>query len=458
YNSAIEVVKNISDYFGRQPKIPNWVYDGIILGIQGGNEIVEKKISIALEADIPVNAVWCQDWQGIRMTSLGQQLFWNWIYDKKLYPDLPKFIKNLHKQNIKFLGYICALLNIEGDQYKEAEKNGYLLKDKSGTPITIRSSDFLVGIVDFSNRDATQWFKNIIKNEMIKIGLDGWMTDYGEYCVTNASIELDLEGANFHNYYPVLYAKSVYEVLKETNTLSELFVFHRTGYNESIPYMMSYWAGDQLVNWDKELGLPSVIPCGLSIGLGGVGNYHFDIGGFTTYREFKREKETFIRWVELGAFSLIMRTHEGNMPSKNWQFDSDEETLHHLSKMVKIHVILKPYIKSLEEEYQELGIPPMRPCFLHYEQDQTLNNLKFQYLFGRDLLVAPVIKPDKQTWKVYLPEDDWIHIWTEKEYKSGWLEIESPLGEPPVFYRKESLFRNIFRSVFHLHYSYSNPE
>ena len=108
---------------------------------------------------------------------------------------------------------------------------------------------------------------------------------------------------------------------------------------------------------------------------------------------------------------------------------------------------LKPYLKILSEEYQENGIPPMRPIFLHYENDSELYNLKYQYLFGRDLLVAPVYKPSQKTWRLYLPEDDWIDVWDAKEYKKGWIEIEAPIGKPPVFYRKDSNFAEIFNNL-----------
>jgi alpha-glucosidase len=155
----------------------------------------------------------------------------------------------------------------------------------------------------------------------------------------------------------------------------------------------------------------------------------------------------FLRGAEMAAFSMIMRTHEGNRPQNNWQFDGDQETLSHLAKIVDIHVHLKPYLKELSKEYQETGISPIRACYLHYENDPELNNLKYQYLLGRDLLVAPVIKPQIIVWKVYLPEDQWIHIWSDKEYGKGWHEIEASIGNPPAFYRKESKYTNLFETI-----------
>ncbi|MFX0069477.1 MAG: alpha-glucosidase [Candidatus Hermodarchaeota archaeon] len=451
-DNALTVVSRLSDYFGRQPSMPEWIYDGLILGIQGGSEVVDHKIKNALDAGIKVNAVWCQDWQGIRMTSFGQQLFWNWEYEKERYPNLPDYIKSLNKKNIKFLAYLNQFLPTDAPLYTEASKKGYCVKDKEGEDLIIYTTDFPTCILDVSNPEAFEWFKTIIKKNLINIGISGWMLDYGEYLPvdTNTKIHSDMSVEEYHNYYPVEFAKVVYQLLKDVQKLNEIFVFNRSGFSHASKYMMCYFSGDQLEDWNEINGIPTVIPCGISIGLCGIGYYCFDIGGYTTYGPYKRTKEMFQRGAEMAAFSMVMRTHEGNRPNDNWQFDSDEETLTHLAKMVRVHVHLKPYLKMLSKEYQETGISPMRACYLHYEDDPELRNLKFQYLFGRDLLVAPVIKSQSLKWKVYLPDDYWIHIWSGKEYGKGWDEVEAPLGKPPVFYRKNSEFSDLFEKVRNL--------
>ena len=106
----------------------------------------------------------------------------------------------------------------------------------------------------------------------------------------------------------------------------------------------------------------------------------------------KRTKELFQRWTDFAIFTPIMRTHEGNRPGDNWQFDSDEETISHFTWATLIHAKLKAYIRDLLQENAARGIPLMRPLFLHYEEDENTYDLKYQYLFGRDLLVAPVIR------------------------------------------------------------------
>ena len=450
FESAISVVNHLSDYFGRQPPMPDWVYDGLIMGIQGGNEIVEAKINKATDAGIKVIGAWCQDWQGIRMTSFGQQLFWNWEYEKKRYPHLPEFIKSLNKRNIKFLGYMNQFLPIDAPLYLEASKKGYCVKNKEGKDLIIYTTDFPTCILDVSNPEAFEWFKSIIKRNLLDIGLSGWMHDYGEYLPVNAdtiihTTEITVE--EYHNHYPVEFAKIVHEVLKEEKKIHDIFVFNRSGFSYASKYMMCYFSGDQLEDWNEFNGIPTVIPCGISVGLCGIGYYCYDIGGYTTYGPYKRTKEMFLRGAEMAAFSMVMRTHEGNRPQNNWQFDGDEETLSHLAKMVKIHVHLKPYLKELSKEYQETGISPIRACYLHYEDDLELHKIKYQFLFGRDLLVAPVVKPQTSIWNVYLPNDKWVHVWSEKEYSKGWITIDSPIGQPPVFYKEDSKFIDLFKEL-----------
>lgn len=447
HDTALETISDLSEYLGRQPELPDWVYNGVWLGIQGGKEIVNKKIEKCLKKEVKVAGVWCQDWQGIRMLGPSKRLFWNWKYDEDLYPDLPSYIQHLNEKGIKFLGYINSMLSKDGEQYKEALKKGYCVKNQEGMDYNIKTDTGEKGLLDLSNPDTIKWLKSIIKENMIKIGLSGWMADYGEYLPTDAFLHSGENAELFHNKYPVIFAKTNLDAIREAGKLNEIVFFTRAGYSKISRYTTMVWAGDQLVNWSKEDGLASVIPAGISLGICGIGYFHFDIGGFHTFNHIKRDKEIFMRWTELATFTMTMRTHEGVRPHDNWQFDSDDECLQHFAKMSRIHVYLKPYLKHLSNEYQKKGIPPIRACYLHYENDPTLHQLKYQYLFGKDLLIAPVIKPGQNKWKVYFPNDTWVHIWSKKEYKKGWNEVKAPIGQPPIFYRKGTKFLELFNQI-----------
>ena len=133
----------------------------------------------------------------------------------------------------------------------------------------------------------------------------------------------------------------------------------------------------------------------------------------------KRSKELLLRWCDFSAFTPMMRTHEGNRPGDNWQFDGDAETIAHFARMTTVFTTLKPYLKEAVALNAKSGLPVMRPLFLHYEDDAQTYTLKYQYLLGRDILVAPVHEEGRSDWTLYLPEDNWVHAWTGEAFRGG---------------------------------------
>ena len=157
------------------------------------------------------------------------------------------------------------------------------------------------------------------------------------------------------------------------------------------------------MDWSLDDGLASVIPAALSLGLSGYGLHHFDVGGYTSLFGIGRSEELLLRYAEFAAFTPMMRTHEGNRPSANWQYYSSERTMHAFARHTQIFHLLSNYTRALVKENNELGIPTQRPLFMHYEEDSNSYTIQYQYMYGEDLLVAPVYSEGKNTWEVYLP-------------------------------------------------------
>ncbi|TFH30075.1 MAG: alpha-glucosidase, partial [Promethearchaeota archaeon] len=223
---------------------------------------------------------------------------------------------------------------------------------------------------DLTNPACFEWVKSIIKEKLTqKAGLSGWMSDYGEYLPLDAALHSEEDPAKIHNIYPVLFAKANYEAIQELGLENEVTFFSRAGFTGTSKYSPLIWAGDQVVSWDRQNGIGSVIPAALSLGMCGIGYHHSDIGGFINLKRVTRSKELLLRWTELCAFSILMRSHEGLQPEENWQLDSDEETLTHLARMTQIHVILKPYLQHCAQEYQKSGIPVIRAPVLYFSKD-----------------------------------------------------------------------------------------
>lgn len=202
-------------------------------------------------------------------------------------------------------------------------------------------------------------------------------------------------------------------------------------------YSTMMWNGDNHVDFSMDNGLPSVIPAMLSLTCSGFGLSHSDIGGYTTFGKLARSPELYMRWCELAAFSPIMRSHEGNNPDLNAQFDANEQVLKHQTKMSKIHAALKPYIKQAVKENAEKGIGVVRPLFFYYDEELAYKE-SYEYMLGRDILVAPVIRPGATAREVYLPNDEWVQFGTGTRYGGGEMFVFAPLGEPAVFYRRNA--------------------
>ena len=443
-NNTRDLAAELCRLVGISPRIPDWVNDGAILAIQGGTEVLRKKYAEAKAAGIKVAALWAQDWCGHVVTSFGYQVYWNWAADEELYKGLKEFIQELRKDGVRFLGYINTFLKEGAPQYLEAKENGFLVRHKDGSVYHIKSTTFDAGIVDLTNPSAYEWYKNIIKNNMIAYGLSGWMADFGEYLPTD-SVVYGGDPRRLHNRWPSLWAKCCREAIEEMGKGDEIFFFNRAAYGHTLKYTNSMWNGDQHVDYSDEHGLGSVIPASLSLSCSGCGLVHSDIGGYTTVMFMRRDAELLRRWSEMNIFTPVYRTHEGNRPKDNVQFDAPE-VIEEFATNSALFAALKPYRLHVNEEYYEKALPTTRPLFFHFAEDEAYVNQR-EFLFGRDVLVSPVLRPGEAQHDVYLPKETWVQFFTGKEYEGGHYKVESPLGLPIAFYRKSSEFKPLFESL-----------
>lgn len=446
--SYLDIVKDFTDYTGHIPMLPEYLLDGVVLGVQGGINTVKGYLEKAEAHDVKVAGLWCQDWAGLKYTTFGKRLFWNWVLNEDFYPDLVNEIKEFHKKGVQFLAYICPFLLENQSLYNEAKENNYLVLNQKRETYLIDFGEFDCGAVDLTNPKAFDWYKGVIKKNILDVGITGWMADFGEYLPIDAVVFNGVDGKVIHNEWPVLWAKCNYEAVKEAGKLGEVFYFMRSGGHGSQKYATALWAGDQSVNFELHDGIASVIPSALSVGMIGNPFTHSDIGGYTSLHGNIRTKELFDRWLEMSVFSSLMRTHEGNRPSENFQFYNDVDTLNLMSKFTNLRKDLKPYVQELYQEAHQFGYPVQRPLFMHYEDDLSTYDMQYSYLFGSEMLIEPVLEEGKLEKSVYLPEDEWIHLWTGKEYIGNQtIIVEAPIGFIPVFYRKNSKFIELFRSI-----------
>ena len=337
-DSPKEILERYTKYIGRFPMLPDWCHSGAIIGLQGGSDKVRKQLAALEQNKAPVSAFWLQDWVGGRKTSVGKQLWWNWELDEQVYPDWEMLREELHKKNIKLLSYINPFLvdseskgNATRILLHEAMENDYLIKNKKGEPYPIQNTSFHAYLIDLSNPQAQRWIKEVIKEQVLSTGVHGWMADFAEALPFDAILHSG-STAEWHNRYPVEWAKVNREAIREAGKEGEVIFFHRAAFTKSPKYSTLMWMGDQLADWGKEDGLYSAVIGLLSSGFSGFSVNHGDIGGYiaTTPPNIpfpipgfahRRSKELLMRWTECFSCTALFRTHEGNQPTRHVQID-----------------------------------------------------------------------------------------------------------------------------------------
>ena len=436
------LVGALADRFGRPRALPDWIYAGAVIGLKDGERSFER-LEAMLAAGVHVSGLWCEDWVGLRETSFGSRLFWDWRLNEQRYPGLPARIAALRARGIRFLGYVNPYLCDDGGLFAEAAEAGYLARTAEGAVARVDFGEFDCGVVDFTAPGAAGWFaERIIGREMLDAGLSGWMADFGEYLPTDLVLAHG-DPALLHNAWPTIWAEVNADAIASRG--SDALFFMRAGFTGVGAHCPLLWGGDQSVDWTRHDGLPSAICGALSAGLVGNAFHHSDVGGYTSLFGNVRTAELVMRWAEMAIFTPFLRTHEGNRPRENIQVD-DPAVLPHFARCTRMWTHLAPYHRDVAAEAVATGLPAQRPLFLMFEDDPRCGALQDSFLYGPDLLVAPVLLPDATDRTAYLPAGaDWTHLWSGQRFAGGAAaSVPAPLGQPPVFVRASSPHRALF--------------
>jgi alpha-glucosidase len=292
---------------------------------------------------------------------------------------------------------------------------------------------------DFSKPAAREWWGGLYKS-LTDVGIAGIWNDMNEpaaFLEPFHSIPQDLrhdgEGEptdqrEIHNVYGQLMTRSTYEGLLRLQPDKRPFVLTRASFAGGQRFAAA-WPGDNSSDWSH---LRASIPMLLGMGLSGFAFVGSDIGGFAG----APSPELVTRWLQLGVFYPFMRMHaELNSPDREpWSYGIAHEQLNR--RAIELRYRLLPQLYGVMREASRTGLPAMRPLFLEFPDDPRTYNLNDQFLFGRDLLVAPVVREGAAARGVYLPAGDWYDFWTGKRH-SGGREIQVPvtLETIPVFAR-----------------------
>jgi alpha-glucosidase len=443
------LVGQLAARFGRQPPLPDWAISGAIVGLKSGASSFDR-LERFIDAGAEVTGLWCEDWAGIRETSFGRRLFWDWQVGARSaarYPDLDARIAALAERGIRFLAYANPYLSVDADLYAEAlAGRHFCLRIDSDEPYLVDFGEFDCGVVDFTRAETRAWFaERVLGREMLDRGIMGWMADFGEYLPTDLRLADGSDPMEMHNRWPVLWAEVNAMALEGRGKCGDAVFFMRAGFSGVQAHCPLLWAGDQCVDFTRHDGIGTVITAALSAGLIGNAYSHSDCGGYTSLLGNVRSEELLMRWCELAAFAPVYRSHEGNRPDENLQYDSSPELLTGFARWSRVHAALAPYVRALSDEATRTGLPLQRPLFLEYPNDPPLFAVQDQYLYGADMVVAPVIEQGATRRNLVLPgAAPWIHVWSGEAFEPGTHEVAAPIGAPPVFYRPDSAFASSF--------------
>jgi len=352
-------------------------------------------------------------------------------------------------------------------EFDVAESLDALLKNAAGDTYTYdyqTSRTFTVSQFDFSTDRGVAAYK-ALTDEAVAHGYEGWMEDFGEYTPLDAVSADGITGTAFHNRYARDYHCGVAAATADAG--KPLARFTRSGWTGSAACSPIVWGGDPTVNFGFD-GLESSVYQALSMGTSGVGLWGSDIGGFFAFPPNALSGELFDRWIQFGALSVIMRSQKDGitLSSSPRPQPWDPEHIALWRKYAKLHTQLYPYIQAAVEDYYASGMPVMRHHLLTDPDDPRAHGRDDQYLFGPDLLVAPVLNAGATNRALYLPEGDWIEWWRSVDYDeqtggfsltalrmhtgSEEVIVDAPLAEIPLFVRVGAVIPMLAPDVYTL--------
>jgi alpha-D-xyloside xylohydrolase len=272
-------------------------------------------------------------------------------------------------------------------------------------------------VLDFSNPETVKWYQDKLAG-LLNIGVSAIKVDFGEAAPLNGIYASGKSGWYEHNLYPVRYDMAVSEITKKLH-------------NENIMWARAAWAGSQRypLHWGGDAattntGLLGTLRAGLSFGLSGFSFWSHDMGGFVK----STPEDLYCRWIPFGFLTSHTRAH-GAPPTEPWLYDS-KRVQDVFRKSAEMKYRLMPYVYAQAKECTEKGLPMLRALFVEFPDDLGAWKVDDEYLFGSQILVAPLLESGMTGRTVYLPEGKWIDYQTEKVYEGGWHRIEA--GSLPI--------------------------
>lgn len=445
--STEEILKRYSAMIGTQPIPARWVFGNFMSRFGYRSEAQIREIKAKMKAErIPMDAIIIDlFWFGDSIQNYVGNLDW---VNRKAWPNPKKMIADFKKDSINTILITEPYVVKNTINYNESVP--YLATDSIGKVYTLPHFYFgKGGIIDMFRRDSRDWFWSKYRKQM-DIGVSGWWGDLGEPENHPADVYHNLKDLGYgsrlysanevHNIFGHYWNKMLFEKFEKEYPNVRLFNLNRSGYANSARYIIFPWTGDVGRHWS---GLRAQLPLMLTMSISNVPYIHSDAGGFTFA---KQDNELYTRWMQMSAFSPILRPHgtalkelipdADSYPSEAALFDEPYKSI--ARKYIQLRYDLLPYNYTLGYDHMANAEPLVKPLFFYSFDDKEALKAEDQYFWGRELMVAPVLESGAKTRKLYLPAAaEWYSFLNPGMPLAGgrWIEPDVTLEDMPIYVR-----------------------
>ncbi|WP_308772672.1 TIM-barrel domain-containing protein [uncultured Bacteroides sp.] len=432
--TADEVIASYRAVTGEVPMLPAWALGYIHCRerFHSQKELLETASRFRREK-LPVDLM-VQDWQ------YWGRYGWNAMrFDEADYPSPREMVDSLHRMDMRLMLSVWSKVDQNSVLGKKMAEKAYYIP---GTPW-----------IDFFNPEAASFYwQNFRDSLVLPIGIDAWWLDATEPenddLVGRRVNHSSYPGEVFRNVYPLVVNKTVYEGLRSLSANGEkqgsfsprTVLLTRSGFPGIQRYGVATWSGDVGNDWDT---FRRQIVAGLGISVCGLPWWTYDAGGFfrpgdAQYTDVHFH-ERFSRWLQTSVFLPLMRVHGYMTNTEFWNYG--DKVTEMARKSLALRYRLLPYIYS-ESAWVSLEDGTMlRPLVMDFPLDTLALSLKYQYMFGRSLLVSPIVEEGPAIWKTYLPavQGGWYDFYDNRHLSSGWVQTSVSPDYIPVFVKSGTI-------------------
>lgn len=415
------VISSYRQLTGQVPLMPQWA-----LGYIHCRERFRSQKELLATAQkfrnekIPLDVI-VQDWQ------YWGKYGWNAMcFDESDYPNPKEMVNELHKMNLRLMLSVWSKIDSKSELGKQALMNGYYIPDTQW--------------IDFFNPKAADFYwKNFSERLLKPYKIDAWWQDATEPenddLLGRRVMNNTLPGEVVRNVYPLLVNKTVYQGLRKDDPERRAMILTRSGFSGMQHYGAATWSGDVGNDWET---FRRQITAGLGMMASGLPWWTYDAGGFfrpgnSQYTD-THFHERFLRWLQTSTFLPLMRVHGYKTNTEFWNYGEEVMRIARISLNLRYRLL--PYIYSEAAAITFHGSTLMRPLVMDFSTDSIALSQKFEFMFGKSLLIAPIVEENPRFWTVYLPESEggWYDFWSGEKYVGGQkVNLPVSLEHIPVF-------------------------